>query len=133
MQIAKEFLGRGWQFPVKVDTANGKILISEYEQDIREAIWIILSTAKGERVMQPDFGCGIHNFVFATLSTTTLEMVKKSVLDGLTRWEPRIQLNNVTVSPEAGNVGKLLIEISYRVRKTNNEFNLVYPFYLQGG
>lgn len=133
MQIAKEFLGRGWQFPVKVDTANGKILMSEYEQDIREAIWIILSTAKGERVMQPDFGCGIHNFVFATLSTTTLEMVKKSVLDGLTRWESRIQLNDVTVSPELGNVGKLLIEISYRVRTTNNEFNLVYPFYLQGG
>jgi uncharacterized protein len=133
MTVAKEFLGRGWQFPVRVDTVTGKILMSEYEKDIQEAIWIILATAKGERVMQPNFGCGIHNFVFATLSMATLELVKSDVMETLTRWEPRIELKDVTVSPEKAKEGKLLININYRVRTTNNEFNLVYPFYLQGG
>jgi phage baseplate assembly protein W len=133
MTLAKEFLGRGWQFPVRVDAVTGKISMSEYEKDIQEAIWIILSTAKGERVMQPDFGCGIHDFVFSTLSMTTLQLVKSDVMETLTRWEPRIDLQDVTVSPEKGNVGRLLININYRVRTTNNEFNLVYPFYLQGG
>ena len=107
--------------------------MSEYEQDIKEAIWIILSTSKGERVMQPDFGCGIHDFVFASINTTTLGLVESTVHEALTLWEPRIEVLDVTVSSEQVGVGKLLIEIHYRVRTTNNEFNLVYPFYLTEG
>jgi phage baseplate assembly protein W len=130
--MAKEFLGRGWKFPVIVD-AKGKIEMSEYEEDIKEAIWIILSTAKGERVMRHDFGCGIYEFVFAPINTATIGMIEASVREALTLWEPRIELINVNVSAEKAEEGKLLISIDYRVRNTNNEFNLVYPFYLKEG
>lgn len=133
--MVKEFLGIGWKFPVKVNNHYGKILMSEYEEDIRESIWIILATSKGERVMRPEFGCGIHDFVFATLSMATVGLVESSVREALIRWEPRIDLDEVKVIPaqRTSGEGKLEININYRVRTTNNEFNLVYPFYLQGG
>ena len=130
--MAKEFLGRGWKFPVIVD-AKGKIEMSEYEEDIKEAIWLILSTSKGERVMRQDFGCGIYEFVFDVINTATIGMIDASVREALTLWEPRIELINVDVSAEKAEEGKLLISIDYRVRTTNNEFNLVYPFYLKEG
>ncbi|HXG31340.1 MAG TPA: GPW/gp25 family protein [Thermodesulfobacteriota bacterium] len=131
--MAKEFLGRGWKFPVMVDATTGRIAMSEYEKDIRESIWIILSTAKGERVMRPDFGCGIHDLVFAPVNTTTVNLVQRGVQEALTLWEPRIELINVEVSTERADEGRLLVSIDYRVRVTNNRFNLVYPFYLKGG
>jgi phage baseplate assembly protein W len=130
--MAKEFLGRGWKFPVNVD-AKGKIKMAEREADIKEAIWLILSTSKGERVMRLDFGCGIYDFVFAPINTTTIGLVEASVREALTLWEPRIELVNVNVSADKVEEGKLLINIDYRVRSTNNEFNLVYPFYLKEG
>lgn len=131
--MVKEFLGIGCKFPLQVDKLTGKILMSDYEEDIREAIWIIIATAKGERIMQPDFGCDIHNFVFATLSMATMGLIESSVREALVRWEPRIDLSEVKVSPVQETVGQLEIKINYRVRTTNNQFNLVYPFYLQGG
>jgi phage baseplate assembly protein W len=127
--LGKEFLGVGWKFPVQVDN-TGRIAMSEFEQDIRESIRIILSTSKGERAMRPDFGCGIHDFVFASMNTTTIGLIESSVREALTRWEPRIELLNVKVSTEEAELGRLLVGIDYRVRATNNEFNLVYPFYL---
>jgi phage baseplate assembly protein W len=127
--MAKEFLGIGWKFPVQVDNA-GRITMSEFEQDIRESIRIILSTSKGERVMRPDFGCGIHDYVFGAMSTTTIGLIESSVRDALIRWEPRIDLLSVRVSTAEAEAGRLLVGIDYRVRATNNEFNLVYPFYL---
>ena len=130
--MAKEFLGRGWKFPVNVN-AKGQIEMSEHEEDIKEAIWIILSTSKGERVMRPDFGCGIYEFVFATINTATLGLIEASVREALTFWEPRIELVNVNISADKAGEGKLLISIDYRVRSTNNEFNLVFPFYLKEG
>lgn len=130
--IGKEFLGRGWKFPVQV-TATGKLATSESEQDIREAIWIILSTSKGERVMQPNFGCGIHDLVFANLSVATMGLIQSSVQEALIEWEPRIEVEEIRVTPNSKEPSQLLIDIHYRVRSTNNEFNLVYPFYLRGG
>lgn len=130
--MAKEFLGKGWSFPVGVDT-RGEIRISEGEQDIREAIWIILSTAKGERVMRPDFGCGIHEFVFASVNTATVALVENSVREALTLWEPRIEVISVEVATDQIAEGRLLINVEYKVRSTNNRFNLVYPFYLTEG
>ena len=127
--MAQEFLGVGWKFPVQVDSA-GNIATSAFEQDIREAIRIILSTTKGERAMRPDFGCGIHDFVFDSMSTTTIGLIESSVREALIQWEPRIELLSIRVSTEAADVGQLLVGIDYRVRATNNEFNLVYPFYL---
>jgi phage baseplate assembly protein W len=127
--MAKEFLGVGWKFPVQVN-GNGSIAMSEFEQDIRESIRIILSTSKGERAMRPDFGCGIHDFVFASMNTTTIGLIESSVREALTQWEPRIELLSVLVSTDEAELGRLLVGVNYRVRATNNEFNLVYPFYL---
>lgn len=129
---SKDFLGTGWKYPVKVDI-DKKIAMSEYEEDIEEAIRIILGTAKGERVMRPDFGCGIHEMVFEPIDTTTVNLIENSVRDGLIQWEPRIEVIKVEVSTEESAQGKLLISIDYRVRVTNNQFNLVYPFYVKEG
>lgn len=127
--MAENFLGIGWTFPIQVGT-DGRVGMSRYEQDIREAIWIILSTAKGERVMRPDFGCGIHDYVFSVINTSTVALIENSVQEALTLWEPRIELTGVAVSTESADQGKLMIKIDYKVRTTNNRFNLVYPFYL---
>jgi phage baseplate assembly protein W len=130
--MAESFLGVGWAFPVQVD-AGGRVVMSQYEKDIKEAILIILGTAKGERVMRPDFGCGIHDYVFSVINTDTLTLVEASVREALTVWEPRIELIGVTVSADKASEGKLMINIDYKVRTTNNRFNLVYPFYLSEG
>lgn len=130
--MEKNFLGVGWKYPVYI-TVEGKIAKSEYEQDIKEAIWIILGTAKGERVMRPDFGCGIHDLIFTPINTATITLVENSVREALTIWEPRIELIKVEASSEKSEEGKMLISIDYRVRTTNNRFNLVYPFYIKEG
>jgi phage baseplate assembly protein W len=130
--MSKDFLGKGWKYPVRVDE-NGKIAVSEYDEDIKEAIRIILGTAKGERVMRPDFGCGIHEFVFTSMNAVNLSLIETSVRDALTLWEPRIELINVKTDTGKADEGKLFINIDYRVRVTNTEFNLVYPFYLKEG
>ena len=130
--MAKDFLGIGWKFPVTID-ATGKIAMSQFEEDIKEAIRIILGTARGERVMRPDFGCGIHELIFEPINVATTGLIESSVQEALTRYEPRIDLIDVTVIDNEANVGKLKVSIDYRVRATNNEFNLVYPFYLKEG
>ena len=128
-----DFLGKGWRFPAQVNPTTGRIDISKYEQDVREAIWIILTTARGERVMRPDFGCGIHDLVFDPISAATVGEVESNVREALINWEPRIEIINLEVSDEESFNGKLLINLDYRVRTTNNEFNLVYPFYFVEG
>lgn len=125
----REFLGRGWVFPVDTDS-GGEVELVEAEQDIRQAIRIILETAKGERVMRPDFGCGIHDYAFEMINATTLHMIETSVEEALVEWEPRIDVLSVGTSTERLAGGELLIDINYRVRQTNAEYNLVYPFYL---
>ncbi|HEY9206927.1 MAG TPA: GPW/gp25 family protein [Candidatus Methanoperedens sp.] len=128
--MEKNFLGAGWKFPVKPDS-DRKIALSRYEEDIKESIRIILGTAKGERVMRPDFGCGIHDLVFAPINATTISSVENSVREGLLYWEPRIEVIKVEVRDDKASEGKLLVSIDYRVRSTNNRFNLVYPFYIK--
>lgn len=130
--MPNDFLGRGWSFPVRLD-ASGHIALSEYEEDIREAIRIVLLTARGERVMRPDFGAGLQEFVFDTMSLTTLGSIEAAVRDALAQWEPRIQVQDVQVKADPGDVGKLLIRVAWKVRATNNRFNLVFPFFLQQG
>lgn len=130
--MAEEFLGRGWRFPVRTDP-TGDIEFSEGETDIEESIRIILGTAKGERIMRPEFGCDIHDYVFSTIDTTTLNLIETSVHEALTRWEPRIDVRRVEASRERIDAGELMISIDYRIRSTNVESNLVYPFYLEEG
>ncbi len=130
--MGKEFLGKGWKFPVQVDE-NGRIAMSQYEEDIREAVRIILLTSLGERVMRPEFGAGLHDFVFETMSATNIGSIQTAIQNGLIEWEPRIELLTVNVTPDQGKIGKLLIDIDYRVRATNTQFNLVFPFYIEQG
>lgn len=130
--MSRKFLGTGWKFPIQIDHRGG-IALSRFEEDIRESIFIILGTAKGERLMRPDFGCGIHELVFAPMNTATEGLVLHHVKEALIRWEPRIEVLRVDVSREKDNYeGYLFVDIEYRVISTNNVFNLVYPFYLQG-
>jgi phage baseplate assembly protein W len=128
--MANNILGKGWKFPVEIDTRGG-IALSQYEEKIRESIIIILGTAKGERVMLPDFGCGIHDLVFSVVNTSTLTLIESTVKEALVLWEPRIEVLSVRISKERLKDAILDIGIDYRVRRTNTEFNLVYPFYLQ--
>lgn len=132
--MAFEFQGTGWRFPVRTNTL-GHVVFSQGEQDIDEAITIIINTARGERVMRPAFGCGIHDLVFEPINTGTLARVEANIRESLTQFEPRIDVLDVDVRPDADdpNQGKLRIEVHYRVRATNNEFNLVFPFYLKEG
>ncbi len=125
----KDFLGRGWTFPVQVD-ANGAIALSEFEEDVREAIRLVLLTSRGERPMRPDFGAGLHDFVFETMSATNVGAIQAEVRRALVDWEPRIELLAVDARPDSGDVGRFLVDIDYRVRATNTRFNLVFPFYL---
>ena len=128
----KFLLGTGVKFPLRFH-GDGAVAMSSMEMDIEEAIRIILGTGRGERVMRPDFGCGIHDLVFAPINTGTRLLVRDSVTEALTKYEPRIVLLEVDVSVDEELAGKLQIDIHYRVRETNNEFNLVYPFYLKEG
>jgi phage baseplate assembly protein W len=131
---ARDFLGVGWAYPARLDLA-GHLARAAYEEDVCQAILIILGTNPGERVMRPTFGAGLHDFVFEPVSTTTLTLVRTRVFNALTDWEPRIEVERVRVSfdPASRARATLLIEINYRVRATNTEFNLVYPFYLEEG
>jgi len=131
MLVPKSYLGRGWSFPVRLDEKEGTIRLSEYERDVQESIWIILSTAKGERVMRPDFGCGIHDLVFEVINTTTLTEIQTRVLETLVAFEPRIDVMQVNALSGSGVDGQLRVSIDYVIRGTNNQLNLVYPFYIK--
>ncbi|HSI12961.1 MAG TPA: GPW/gp25 family protein [Chthoniobacter sp.] len=123
-----EALGTGLAFPLRLNP-HGGLERARGEDRIRQSIVLILSTAKGERVMRPDFGCDIHRFVFATLDTVNLTLIKSAVREALVLWEPRIALQAVEVEVEPAG-SRLLISVEYQIRLTNARGNLVYPFYL---
>jgi Bacteriophage baseplate protein W len=122
-----DFLGVGWAHPVQ-PADDGSIAEARYEESVRQAVWLVLATSPGERVMRPDFGCGIHELVFAPNDAASVGSAQQAVSAALLRWEPRIDVLDVSVRTETAST--LLIHIEYRVRATNNVFNLVYPFYL---
>ena len=124
-----ELLGTGLSFPLAVDRRGG-IALATGEQDVDQAIEIILSTAPGERPMRPEFGCGVHDFVFDTIDATTVAQMEGEVRDALDHWEPRIEVIAVDFDLTRVLDGQLLINIGYRLRATNHKRNLVYPFYV---
>lgn len=126
---AVDFLGKGWAFPVAA--RRGVVASSEADQLIRESIMIILGTGRGERVMRPDFGCGLNELVFSPVDSSTATLVSFYVKDALQRWEPRIDVLGIGVSPDAESTNRLVISIDYRIKTTNSKHNLVYPFYLE--
>ena len=128
---ASDFLGLGWNFPVGLGDDGQVKLASDAEEGISQSIWMILGTSPGERVMRPDFGCGIHDMVFGVNNAATVSGVAGAVRQALTTWEPRIDVLDVYAAPDSSRPGLLAIEINYQVRATNSRFNLVYPFYLE--
>ncbi|XID90226.1 GPW/gp25 family protein [Paenibacillaceae bacterium WGS1546] len=131
--MSAPFLGRGWKFPVQVDATTGRMRMSEGEDDIAEAIRIILLTAKGERVMRPGFGSGLRDFVFRTMDGTTITQLQNDLERAITVWEPRVRDVEVRAAIDPSRPGQLQLRIRYVVRSTNNLFNQVYPFYLDEG
>lgn len=127
--MTRDFLGTGWAFPVRADH-RGDIELSGDAIGIEESIRLILGTAKGERIMRPEFGCEIHDEVFSRVTPTTLSVIESEVRDALVRWEPRIDVRDVEASQDEVEPNRILIEIDYRVRSTNSPANTVYPFYL---
>jgi uncharacterized protein len=127
-----DLIGRGWNFPVRPDTA-GRLAFAGGEEKLRQSIWIILSTARGERQMRPDFGCGIHDLVFEPNTAALRGLVQEKVRETLTRYEPRIDVTDVRVETPPEQRNHLLIRIDYRIRSNNSFFNLVYPFFLNEG
>jgi phage baseplate assembly protein W len=125
----REFLGVGWKFPIQV-TPDGRIAQSRYERSVEESVYLILGTARGERVMLPNFGCGIHDLVFQPNNAATVALVTNEVLTSLVQWEKRIDVLDVRVdtAPEQPNL--LLIRVEYRIRANQALGNLVYPFYI---
>jgi phage baseplate assembly protein W len=132
MDQQKEFLGRGWAYPVGLDRSTGEVADAAYEEDVRQSIRIIIATGRGERVMRPDFGCGIHDLVFTVIDAAALNRVEATVRDALNRFEARIDFE-VKVDPLQAAEGILLVCIDYRIRRTNQTGNLVYPFYFREG
>lgn len=130
---ARDFLGKGWKFPVGVDPATGRVLSASSEEDIQEAVRMILLTGKGERMMRPEFGCNLRGFAFDHMDYTTQTQMEREAQEALIRWEPRITDVQVRMEQDPGEDGRLLIHVSYVVRATNNPYNLVYPYYINEG
>ena len=126
----KNFLGTGWSFPVRIGP-NGGIATSSYEDNIHEGIKLVLGTALGERVMNPEFGCRIHDFVFHPNTANTASMVGYHAEQALLKHEPRIQNIGVRALPDPNNENTLLLEIKYKLIHDNTLRNMVYPFFLR--
>jgi hypothetical protein len=124
MTVRKEFLGRGWAFPFSFEPSSGGISLSEYEENIRQNITIILGTKPGERQMNPRFGCRIHELLFAPSTQAIGGLVAFHVETALRRWEPRIEVQSVSAVP--GEKGELKVVVDYQIISTNSQQNLVY-------
>ncbi|MEV6242726.1 GPW/gp25 family protein [Lentzea sp. NPDC051838] len=124
-----DFIGRGLSFPVRTD-ATGSVALVDGDREIVESIRLILATAPGERPMRPEFGCAIHDLVFAPADSSTAGQIAYEVRMSLERWEPRIDLTDVVVDFSEADNGTLLIDIRYTLRNTNDPRNLVFPFYV---
>ena len=129
----KEFLGRGLKFPLQVDPRTGKIAMVDQEEDIREAIGIILRTGRGERIMRPEFGADTMDYAFSPVSSSMTNSVSHELRLILLEQEPRIQDVEVVCDQLDQNSGTVVIHVSYTVRSTNNRYNHVYPFYQTEG
>jgi len=127
----REYIGQGLAFPLQLDPRGG-IALASGERDIEQAIRIILMTAPGERVMRPEFGCRVHELVFAPHDAATESLAVYYVQEALARWEPRIDLQAVDIVADPRRDGVLLVEIKYRIKDTYDERSIVYPFYLTG-
>lgn len=127
--MSEKFVGAGWAFPLKIDQ-GGNVALARRTQELEQAIHLILGTAHGERPMRPEFGCGIHDLVFAPVDATTAGRIVHEVRLSLERWEPRIDVLDVETVSDADDPATLYVDITYCVRGSNDPRNLVFPFYV---
>lgn len=127
----REHLGVGWAFPVR--PVNGRLTYAHYEDDVAQAIGIILETTRRERVMRPGFGTELRNFVFDPNNQGTHRAIESEVRSALQQWEPRVDIQRVRAYGQTDQPNLVMIEIDYVVRRNNSSVNLVYPFYLREG
>lgn len=127
--MGTEFVGSGWSFPLRTD-ATGRVALVSGRDEIEESIRLILMTAPGERPMRPEFGCAVHDYVFAPADAATAGDIAYAVRISLARWEPRIDVEDVAVRFDAVDRGVLYIDIAYSLRGENDPRNLVFPFYV---
>ncbi|MBT0772873.1 GPW/gp25 family protein [Kineosporia sp. J2-2] len=126
--MAGQFIGSGWAFPMRAD-ASGAVALAGGQREIEQAIRLVLATAPGERPMRPEFGCVIHDLVFAPVNEATSGRIRYEVRASLERWEPRIEVMEVDVLEDNDDDGMVLIDLRYAIRGTNSPRNLVFPFY----
>jgi uncharacterized protein len=126
--VAEEFVGQGLSFPLKL-APNGSLALVNNDEELRQAIRLILGTAYGERPMRPEFGCGIHELVFAPANATTAGQAAYEVRRSLERWEPRVDVDDVDVEFDPSDASRMYVAITYKVKGTNDPRNLVFPFY----
>ncbi len=124
-----DFVGTGFAFPLAANPSGGTAMVSG-TRNVEQAMLLVLGTAKGERPMRPEFGCGIHDYVFETVDARTLGHLELEVRMALDRWEPRVEVLDVEIDLSGAGHGELRIEIGYVLRATNDVRNLVFPFYL---
>lgn len=129
----KDFLGRGFSFPLTLDHTTGRFVSSAGEDDIRQAVYLIIMTKRGERAMMPEFGCDVHNYVFELPDAAFETLLREEIIRALTIWEPRVTDILVRVDNRELQNGRLVISIDYTVRATNTPQNLVFPYYLYEG
>jgi phage baseplate assembly protein W len=128
--MEKDFLGKGFKFPVQVDGSGG-VALNSYEENIESSLKIIIGTRPGERVMRPDFGCRIHELLFQPNNDATATQAAFYVREAIHKWEPRVENVRVSAYPDPQRDNVLVINVSYKVIRTNNQRNMVYPFYLR--
>jgi uncharacterized protein len=127
--MSEEFIGQGWAFPLDVDASGGIALVAR-ERELEQSIRLILGTAYGERPMRPEFGCGIHDLVFAPADATTAGRIAYEVRMSLGRWESRIEVRDVDVTIDETDRSTLYIDVTYVISGTSDPRNLVFPFYV---
>ena len=124
-----DFVGRGISFPMRVDQ-SGAIAFTTGGADIDGSLRMVLTTAPGERLMRPQFGCRIWDLLFEPINANTIGLMTESVKDAVSQWEPRVDLEEVLVEPDPRDHSRVMISLKYKVRATNDRRNLVYPFYV---
>jgi phage baseplate assembly protein W len=124
-----DFIGAGWAFPLKIDATGGVALVTS-AREIEESIRLILGTARGERPMRPEFGCRIHDHVFGPANAATAGQMSYDVREALERWEPRIDVLDVSIAFDRVQAGVLFVDVEYEILGTNDPRNLVFPFYV---
>jgi phage baseplate assembly protein W len=129
----KSFLGTGWSFPPTFDTETNEMNLAHDEDDIRQSLFIILSTTPGERAMNPEFGCNLQSVVFKNIDSATKHQLKSMIESAVLFYEPRITLGEIEIDDSKAIDGVVNIELTYTVRKINKRSNIVYPFYINEG